>query len=49
MVEDDEDARIERKFDTMLDMMSRLLGKMEQQSNNDTNYQRNEAEHNGSN
>lgn len=30
MAEDDKDARIERKFDTMIDMMSRLLGRMEQ-------------------
>ena len=30
--EDNRDARAERKFDTMLDMMSRLLAKMDQQA-----------------
>lgn len=30
MAENDKDARIKRKFDTMIDMMSQLLGRMEQ-------------------
>ena len=30
--EENRDVRVERKFDTMLDMMSRLLAKMDQQA-----------------
>ena len=43
--EENRDARSERKFDTMLDMMSFLLEKMDQQ----TTQNQNTAKHSGDN
>ena len=43
--EENRDARAKRKFDTMLDMMSRLLAKINQQATQNQNT----AEHSGDN
>ena len=43
--EENRDARAERKFDTMFDMMSRLLAKMDQQATQNQNT----VEHSGDN
>lgn len=48
MVEEDKDAKIDKKFDTMPDMMSCLLGKMEQKINNNL-HQCYAAQHSGNN
>ena len=50
--EENRDARAERKFETMLDMLSRLLAKMDQQATQNQNtvtQNQNTTEHSGNN